>query len=278
MQIAAEDFADYGVKAECTGVDNYTEQNFNAALEAAIARQPAVLISAGNEKESERAALAKAIEQGIKVVLAAGAGQIPGDAEDLGAMVFVGSSYYEEGRAMGTALGNAGVTNVICRNPGPGIYPFDARCGGTKDALAEIDPNIKFQEITMPFDNSVTSKNTLVAALTADPTVDGLANCESSQYADCREALEQTGRWGNIKVAYVDINAQEAQDIVDGNAIFATTQQGFLEGYLAVAIPALNLEYGVLPGGLDRIVPTGPLNIDASNVADLIPYLESGNF
>ena len=110
--------------------------------------------------------------------------------------------------------------------------------------------------------------NSIVGALQADPTIDGILALGPTGAAPAMVALDQLGKSG-IHLATFDLSAPVLQAIKAGKIDFAIDQQQFLQGYLPIQILTYYNLFGLLPGGGAPIY-TGPGFVTKDNVDTVI--------
>ena len=87
-------------------------------------------------------------------------------------------------------------------------------------------------------------------------------------------AVEASGR-GDVTVGTFDLNADVAQNVLDGKLLFAIDQQPYVQGYLGVTGIYLKLINGNDIGG-GQPVYSGPAIITEENAEEVLKYAENG--
>jgi simple sugar transport system substrate-binding protein len=79
----------------------------------------------------------------------------------------------------------------------------------------------------------------------------------------------------DVQIGTFDLNATVAQDVLDGNLLFAIDQQPYVQGYLGVTGIYLKLLNGNDIGG-GQPVYSGPAIITKENAEAVLGYAEDG--
>jgi simple sugar transport system substrate-binding protein len=91
--------------------------------------------------------------------------------------------------------------------------------------------------------------------------------------AQALQAVEETGMKGEVKIASIDLTPDVLTAVRDGDILFTSDQQQYLQGYLPVQILTLFVEYGLRPQELTK---TGPAYITADNAEQAIELSKRG--
>ncbi|KUF08706.1 sugar ABC transporter substrate-binding protein [Pseudoponticoccus marisrubri] len=215
-------------------------------IDAAVNQEPDGLVVSIPDGDALGPSIERAVQAGIPVISMNSGSDV---AAELGAMLHVGQSEFDAGKAAGEKLAEMGGTKGICVNQEVGNVALDLRCEGFAEGFG--------QEVTViPTMNDPTEVESKVrAALESDPDVDTVLGLGASLVGEpAVAAVNALGR-DDVLVASFDLSAGFLQAVVDGDAAFAIDQQQFLQGYLPVVFLALHAEYGLMPGG---DVPSGP--------------------
>ena len=86
-------------------------------------------------------------------------------------------------------------------------------------------------------------------------------------------AVQASG--GDVPVGTFDLNADVAQNVMDGKVLFAIDQQPYVQGYLGVTGIYLNLINGNDIGG-GQPVYSGPAIITEENAEQVLKFAETG--
>jgi len=241
-------------------------------LEDAIASKPDGLVVSDIYPDVLNDTIAAAVKSGIPVVLTNnGFGQ----ADNVGALTFVGTDEHQLGEIGATRLRELGAKNVLVITVPPGIPFVDARMDGIAKGIAPSKTTI----VQMPLEalsNQTKVVNTMVAAIQKDPSIDAifsLGSCCGPAMVAARGQLGDKAK--SMHFATIDLGAPVLDALKQGEIDFAIDQQQFLEGYEPVAILANYLRYAIEP--VEHFYPTGPGLVTKAN-AEKIMSLTAQNF
>jgi simple sugar transport system substrate-binding protein len=213
------------------------------------------------------------LEASIKAAVAAGKPVITinsgiDDWQDFGAITHVGQSETIAGNAAGEELTKAGLSSVICVIQEPGNIALEERCRAAKETFEGTMKNLQTDNTDL-----AGSQATIESQLAADGDVDGILALGGDMAGRAVAAVASTGR--DIKVGTFDLNAQVAQDVLDGKLLFAVDQQPYVQGYLGVQGIYLKLINGNDIGG-GQPVYSGPAIINQENAQAVLQFAEAG--
>jgi simple sugar transport system substrate-binding protein len=213
------------------------------------------------------------LEASIKAAVSAGIPVITinsgiDDWQEFGAITHVGQSETIAGNAAGEELSNAGLTNVICIIQEPGNIALEERCRAAKETFSGTMKNLQTDNTDL-----AGSQSTIESQLAADESVDGILALGGDMAGRAVAAVESSGR--DIKVGTFDLNAQVAQDVLDGKLLFAVDQQPYIQGYLGVMGIYLKLINGNDIGG-GQPVYSGPAIITEENAQAVLQFAQGG--
>jgi simple sugar transport system substrate-binding protein len=234
-------------------------------IDTAVASEPDGLVISNPDPDALGDSIRAAVDAGIPVVsINSGVD----DYADLGILTHVGQTEFIAGQGAGQRMAEAGVTNTICVNQEVGNAALDQRCDGFADGLGGIPSEVVAVDLADP----TGAENAIAAALSADPTIDGILTLGPTGAAPALAALE-----GNtdVKLATFDLSPEVLQAIDDGTVLFAIDQQQYLQGYLGVLIVTQFAQYGLLPGGGQPIL-TGPGFVTQETAAQVIQLSSEG--
>jgi simple sugar transport system substrate-binding protein len=258
---------DLGVDVAYKETSQYDFQEQKRLIEAAIARKPDGLVISDESPDVLDPVIADAVDAGIPVVIANAMG--PDTLETTGALGFVGQDEFEVGKLAGERMKAAGVATAFCVNPAVGSVPLDLRCRGLAEALGEGNTKV----VATTVDDRTASKNRMKAALQRQDVDGMLVTAATVNGAQALQAVEETGKGGEVKIASIDLTPDVLQAVQDGKIIFTSDQQQYLQGYLPVQILTLYHEYGLRPQPLTK---TGPAYITADNAEQAIELSKRG--
>ena len=192
------------------------------------------------------------------------AGSMEG-ARQLGAMNFIGNDDYVAGVAGGEFFTAHASKNVLCVNTIPGAANLEARCKGLADGMAKaggVSNQLPLPATT--FGDPTAVAQAIKAALTGDPTIDGLITISAGDANSAAIGIMQAGSVDKVKLGTFDFDGANLERIKDGTQLFAIDQQPYMQGYLAVSLLNAFVNYGFdLP---TRPILTGPGIISTENV------------
>ena len=234
-------------------------------IDTAVAAQPDGLVISNPDPEGLADAIQGAEDAGIPVVsINSGVDAY----QELGILTHVGQTEFIAGQGAGQRMAEAGVTNTLCVNQEVGNQALDQRCEGFADGLGGIPSEVVAVDLTDP----TAAQQAISAAITADPTVDGILTLGPTGAAPALAALEGNDQ---ILLATFDLSPEVLSAIEDGTILFAIDQQQYLQGYLGVLIVTQYAQYGLLPGGGQPIL-TGPGFVDQETAGQVTELSAQG--
>jgi len=234
-------------------------------IDTAVAAEPDGIIVSIPDADALREPIEAAIAAGIPVLSINSGSDV---FKELGLLTHVGQTEFEAGVGAGERMAAEGVTNTICVNQEIGNAALDLRCEGFAEGLAGVPSEVVAVDLSDP----TGSQAAIEAALSADPTIDGMLTLGPTGAAPALLALE-----GNdaVKLATFDLSPEVLTAIDEGRMLFAIDQQQYLQGYMGVSIMTLYAQYGLLLGGGD-VVRTGPGFVTADTAAQVIELSAEG--
>ena len=211
-------------------------------IEQAAASGPDGIITTLADFEVLRGPIQDAVDSGIDVIIMNSG--TPGQAREVGALMYVGQPEYDAGFAAGLRAAGDGVSSFLCVNHVISNPIVAERCSGFADGLgvelgdSMIDAGQDPAEI----------QNRVLAYLNANPDTDAILTLGPTSADPTILALEQNGMAGDIYFGTFDLGENIVQAIRDGVIQWGIDQQPFLQAYLPVVVMANYHRYGVLPG------------------------------
>ena len=239
--------ADLGITVNYHAPETFDMVAMAQLIDTAVAAEPDGIVISNPDPTALGDAIQGAIDAGIPVVsINSGVD----DYADLGILTHVGQTEFIAGQGAGERMAEAGVTNTICVNQEVGNAALDQRCEGFADGLGGVPSTVVAVDLADP----TGAENAISAALSEDPTIDGILTLGPTGAAPALAALE-----GNdaVMLATFDLSPEVLEAIEAGTVLFAIDQQQYLQGYLGVLIVTQFAQYGLLPGGGQPIL-TGP--------------------
>ena len=234
-------------------------------IDTAVAAEPDGIIVSIPDADALRAPIEAAIAAGIPVLSINSGSDV---FQELGLLTHVGQTEFEAGVGAGERMAEAGVTNTICVNQEVGNGALDLRCEGFAEGLGGVPSEVVPVDLSDP----TGSQAAIEAALSADPTIDGVLTLGPTGAAPALLALE-----GNdaVQLATFDLSPEVLTAIDEGRMLFAIDQQQYLQGYMGVSIMTQFVQYGLLLGGGD-VVRTGPGFVTQDTAAQVIDLSAQG--
>jgi len=236
-------------------------------IDAEVARKPDGLILSMPDPAALARSFQAARDAGIPIMTINAGGE---EARKMGALLHIGQSEYDAGKAGGERLAGAGVRHAICVNHEIGNVSEDERCRGFLDALTKAGGAGRVLAVNAA---SPTDMQQKILAATR-PEVDGVFTLGPAAARAALAALESANRLGTTKLATFDLSPEILAAVRDGQILFAIDQQQYLQGYLAVVLLAQYAQHGVLPAA--EAIPTGPSFVTKENAAAVIDASKKG--
>jgi ABC-type sugar transport system, periplasmic component len=255
---------DTGVNVDYRAPETFDMVKMSQLIDAAANQEPDGIVVSIPDADALGPSIERAVAAGIPVISMNSGSEV---AHDLGALLHVGQSEFDAGKAAGEKLASMGGTKGICVNQEVGNVSLDMRCEGFAEGFGNEVTVIP----TMNDPAEVESK--VRAALDSDPDVDTVLGLSASLVGEPSVAAVQALGRDDVLVASFDLSAGFLQDVADGKAAFAIDQQQFLQGYLPVAFLALHAQYGLMPGG---DVASGPNLVTQNTAAQVIDLSAKG--
>lgn len=250
-----------------TSKTDFTEQA--KLIRGAVARKPDALVVTDHQPDVLTGAIKGAVDAGIPTMIMDAAGpNYRATLRATGALGFVGQDEVEVGRQAGERLKAAGVHRVFCANQLVGNPPLDQRCNGLKAVFGAA-----MKVLPVDNDDRTKARNQIKAALSANPSFDGLLALGNTSGEPAIAALTESRKAGKVKMATIDLTPKVLQSVADGTIQFASDHQQYYEGYLSVMFMALKLRYGLTP---PTFVPPGPGYVTKDNASDIIELSKRG--
>ncbi len=261
--------ADMGVTVEYQAPQTFDMVAMSQLIDAAVASNPDGLVVSIPDADALGDSIRAAVAAGIPVISMNSGSDV---AKELGILNHVGQTEYEAGFGGGERMAAAGVTNALCVNQEVGNVALDLRCQGFADALAEAGgtSEVLAVELADPID----AQQRVLAALTANPDINGILTLGPTGSAPTLAALEEEGLVGTIPLATFDLSPEVLAAVRDGNMLFAIDQQQYLQGYLPIVM--LTLYKTNLNTVANDVIMTGPGFVIQENAAQVIDLAAAG--
>ncbi len=265
----------HGGKVTYLALQNYNNIGPDAAQLAknALGQKPSLVAIPDWVPDSENPAIQSIVQAGIPVIIYNAGGMDA--AKAVGALTYIGTDEYLAGVAGGEALGKAGVTKNICVNTVPGAQNLEDRCRGVADGLKKSGgTSTQLALAGSNYGNQTAVAQAIKAALTQDPSVNGLATVGGADDAAALDALNQANAVGKVKYVHFNVDTKILDAIKAGTATGSIDQQPYAQGFYTVSAGFQFVKYGVeLP---TKPILTGPLVINKDNVDKAISGAKAG--
>ncbi len=256
---------DTGANVEYRAPETFDMIAMSQLIDAAVNQEPDGLVVSVPDADALGPSIENAIAAGIPVISMNSGGDA---AKALGALLHVGQSEYDAGKAAGEKMAELGGTKGLCINHEVGNISLDDRCAGFEEGFGgPVD--------VMPTTNDPSEIQSKVqASLESSPDIDTVIALGASLAGEpAVAAVDAVGRTGEVIIGSFDLSGNFLKSVADGKAAFAIDQQQFLQGYLPVVFLALHAEYGLMPGGN---VPSGPNLITQDKAEQVIDLSSKG--
>ena len=196
-------------------------------------------------------------------------------ADKLGALNYVGAVDYKAGVAGGEYLGKHGGKSGVCVNSLPGAANIEDYCRGFKDGMTSAGGKADVLPLPATAEGNVTAVTQAVRAyLLQHPTVDSVFTTANLDAVGAAQAVAQSGKGGKVQICGVNFDEAILSQISAGTQACAVDQQGYQQGFYAVAILNGYVNYGLtIP---TREILTGPGVVDSSNVKTTMAGAKAG--
>lgn len=257
------------------GPQNYDNLGVDAAelIRQAIDQGADAIVGPNWVPEAMDPAFKAVVDKGIPLIIYNAGGLEAADR--LGAMNYVGSDDYKAGVAAGEYFGDKGLKNLVCVNSLPGAANIEANCRGMTDGIKSKGG--VGETLPLPataFGNSTAVAQAVKAYLLQHPDVVGVYTIGNVDANSSINAIMQSGKAGKVQVGGVNMDETILNNIQGGSQMFTIDQQGYLQGYLAVAILNGHVNYGLTVP--TREILTGPGIVDKSNVEATMSGVQAG--
>jgi len=260
--------------AEQAGGDLGVELNYQSdpdpggqstLIDAAVADGTNGLVISMANPDGLEASIKAAVEAGVPVITINSGID---DWQDFGAITHVGQSETVAGEAAGEQLNEAGLSNVICVIQEAGNIALEERCRAAASTFSGTMENLQTDNTDIPG-----SQATIESQLQANEDVDGILTLGGDMAGAAVGAVAASGR--EVPIGTFDLNAEVAQDVLDGKLLFAVDQQPYVQGYLGVSGIYLKAINGNDIGG-GQPINSGPAIITKDNAEAVLEFAQGG--
>ncbi|WP_108260488.1 sugar ABC transporter substrate-binding protein [Mangrovicoccus ximenensis] len=257
--------AEQGGSVTWLGPQNYDNLGVDAAelIRQAISQGADAIVGPDWVPEAMDPAFEAVVEAGIPLIVYNAGGLEAADR--LGALNYIGSDDYENGKAAGKYFAEHGIMKLVCINTLPGASNIEDNCAGMNDGIAEAGG--EGETLPLPatsFGNATAVAQAVKAYLLKNPDVGGIYTIGNVDANASINGVMQSGKTGKVMVGGLNMDETILNNIKSGKQMFAIDQQGYLQGYMAVSILNAHVNFGLsIP---TREILTGPGIVDSSNV------------
>ncbi len=257
------------------GPQNYDNLGVDAAelIRQAISQHADAIVGPDWAPEAMDPAFKAVVDAKIPLIIY-NAGGIKA-ADRLGAMNYVGSDDYKSGYAAGDYFAKHDLKDAVCLNTLPGAANIEAFCKGMTDGVAAGGG--KGSVLPLPatsFGSATAVAQALKGHLLQNPQINAVFTIGNVDTNSAINGVMQAGKQSKVQVCGMNMDETVLNNIKKGSQLCAIDQQGYLQGYLAVAILNGHVNYGLsVP---TREILTGPGVIDASNVDATMKGVKAG--
>lgn len=196
-------------------------------------------------------------------------------ADRLGAMNYIGSDDYKSGFAAGEYFAKHDWKNAVCLNTLPGAANAEAFCKGMEDGVKKDGG--EGTSLPLPatsFGSATAVAQALKGYLLKNPKVNAVFTIGNVDTNSAISGIMQSGKAGRVHVCGMNMDETVLNNIKTGKQACAIDQQGYLQGFLSVAILNAHVNYGLsVP---TKEILTGPGIIDSSNVDATMKGVKEG--
>jgi simple sugar transport system substrate-binding protein len=196
-------------------------------------------------------------------------------AERLGAMNYIGSDPFQSGFAGGAYFASHNLKSAVCLNTLPGVANVEAFCSGMKAGVEKGGGKGAVLPLAATsFGSSTAVAQALKGYLIRNPDVNAVFTVGNVDTTSAISGIMQSGKSGRVQVCGMNIDETILDNIKSGDQLCAIDQEGYMMGFLSVAILNAHVNYGLsVP---TKEILTGPVVIDKSNVDVTLKGVKAG--
>lgn len=260
---------DMGVNVQYEAPPTFDMVAMAHLIDSAVATKPDGLVVSIPDANALGPSIRSAVAAGIPVISINSGSDA---AQKLGVLIHIGQTEFEAGLGGGQKMAAAGVKHALCINQEVGNAGLDARCKGFTQAMTQAGAKVEVLPVNL--NNPTQSEQTISAALTSKPDVDGLMALGPTGATPALKALGDVNKVGKVKLATFDLSPDVLQAIEKGNILFAIDQQQYLQGYMPIVL--LTLYKANLNTVANPVLMTGPGFVTQQNAAQVIKLSQAG--
>jgi simple sugar transport system substrate-binding protein len=210
----------------------------------------------------------KAADAGIPVIIYNAGDR---DWQAAGGLAFYGEPEVLAGEYAGSKLAENGSKKALCVVQAQGQVQLEDRCSGIASKM-EAGGGTS-EELFADGTNLPQYVSTIQAKLAEDPSIDAVVTLGPALGVAVSQALKATN--SNVKTVTYAFNADLIPLLESGDVDFTIDQQPYLQGYLSIdSLWLYKMNKSVI--GAQLSVPTGPVVVDKTNIADIKDYISNG--
>jgi simple sugar transport system substrate-binding protein len=180
-----------------------------------------------------------------------------------GAIGYAGQDEYIAGQGAGQRLNAAGLTKVACVIHQAGNSGLQDRCNGAKNTFSGQLVDVSCEGCDANPDAAV---STMTAALSADPSIDGVLTLNPLMGDYAVQAVASAGLSDKVKIGTFDVAGNVLNEIAAGQLLFGVSQGFFEQGYIPIWGLYMDINYHFIPNGGTAPMLTGPVFVDQTNI------------
>lgn len=253
------------------GPTSFKFEEFMSMINTAIAAKPDGLLVTVTSWSPLDEPLRAAIKAGIPVIALNAKDPRPED-ERIPYLTYIGEDHYTVGQLCAReALKVFTPKRAVAGMHHPGAFNIEERIAGFMDTLKEAGIPVEALAVT---DDPTKGAEIVLDYIRGHPDTD-LFGTMSDIHGEAflPRGIEEGLLPTKLKMTVTDISPAVLVGVEEGNILFATDQQQYLQGYLPVHFMYLYVKYGFTPPPL---VATGPMLVDKSAVPAIRETTDKG--
>jgi LacI family transcriptional regulator len=229
IQAAAEELQGLGIRLDYYYVNNQHPEEGAAAIRQLVADGASGIMFSVMDDEIIRQSINEAVDQGIPVVT------FNSDVESSKRICFVGQDLRKSGAIAAGLMKRMlkGKSKVFVVVGSMKFHAHRSRVHGFSEGLTGSE--IEIVQIIEGFDRYQDTYSKLVAELENHPDLDGIYMATGDMSA-CLDAIQHTGRGGNLRVVCNDLMPEIEQGMREGLIDFTIVQNPTMQGYRSLRI------------------------------------------
>lgn len=185
-----------------------------------------------------------------------------------GALSFYGEPEVLAGEFAGTELNELGATKALCVPQAQGQVQLEDRCAGLASTFSGTTEKLYAEGTDL-----TAYVSTVTAKLQQDPSIDAVVTLGPALGVAMAQAVQEAG--SDVQVVTYAFNDDLIPLLEDGSVAFTIDQQPYLQGYLSIDSLWLHAKNRSVIGA-QQSVATGPVVVDAENLADIKEFISAG--